>query len=261
MVLELGDALLIAGELGVDRRLLRRELFQRCSLLLGGLGEALSLPRQLLALHGDLGREVAVLLGDRRGELQAVGSVGDRVGGEQRDGLRAATTDEEAGGSIVQPHLDGGEGILELGDPVARVGGGILRFRQRCLGIKPELIDPVEVGADRVELLPGGVEVGLGIGLRGDGDEGHGEQRRCQEHAEEGAGADRHLRSWWNDVPPRLPARPGSDVLALHGRDQDVGHLRAGELLRRTLAVAQHLAHLRATEGDARLLAVGAGLR
>ena len=64
----------------------------------------------------------------------------------------------------------------------------------KVLGIQPELIDPVEIGADRVELLPGRVEVGLGVGLRRHGDEGHGEQYRCQEHAEEGAGADRHLR-------------------------------------------------------------------
>src|SRR5207244_2946298 len=59
----------------------------------------------------------------------------------------------------------------------------------------------------------------------------------------------------------RRADRTGAQPLASHRGDQDVRDFGPGELLRRPLPVAEHLAHIRARERDAILLAVRTGLR
>ena len=268
LVLELFDPRRIPLELGFDGSSLRRQVGGRGRPVGDRLGEPLLLPRELLRFHAHPVREVAVTLGDGRGELEAVHGVRDRFRRQQGEGLRVAARDEQGRGTLFELALDEAQVGPQRVDPGLGGRGGVFGPCERGLGLLPALVGEVELGPCALELLLGRPQLALGVGARGHRD-GCPHEGACDEDAGKDSGPDRRLLVSRLAIRGRTPPEatsPGNRTtvrlcVALHGRDQDVGDLGSRELLRWPFAVAQHLTDLGARQRDARLLAVGTGLR
>ena len=181
------------GETGVHGRPLRLQQGGRLRLRVGLLGQPRALTAETLGLDRHRRRQVLVALHDVLGEPQPVREVRERLGAEQRsDGLVAAG-DVDGPHLRIEPPLELGELRLEGADLLLGLARRILRLGVRGLRLLPLQGERVELRLLRGELLTSRIQVALGVGVRGDGDE----------HAREGGDGDDDAQGHAGDDQPQ----------------------------------------------------------
>ena len=175
LLVEVIDGRLQVPDARVEGQLLGLQIGGGLRLCVGLLGQSHPLPTQSLGLHLHRGREVLVALDDVRREPQTVGKVLERRRAQERPERLSPTRDVDGTHLCVQLRLDLGELRLQAADLRLRLPRGILRLRERRLGLLPLQGQGVQLGLLRRKLLSGRLQIVLGSGRRRASDEHAGE--------------------------------------------------------------------------------------